>query len=798
MNMDETMNQTRMVKTTTKLNFLMSGSLPPSTGNRRQMVGNHNTLQFAMLVLLCLGLTACGSKKSNPPQAPVCEGAQVLNAEQTACIEQADCIGSGAAISANPNSIRGGVCITDTACRLLNQHVATDTGTCEACSGDTPHTNAEKTACGVDDDQDGTFNGDDAFPNDACASVDSDGDGAPDALVDSCTTSLRTDACASGAGGAPTTGDATAANADPDNDGCKNSEDVDDDNDGLIEIATAEELDNMRHDLAGHSYDDEADDSTTATAGDTTGAPSAPTTLCPDETSASSGIYLCGYEFTADIDFFGSDGASGGGDDIDRSSTTAGNFDPIGNDGDGSTGDFFTARLHGNGHTISNLAIDITGTSVADADDHTNDAALIGSCRGSIQDITLANPQITGRRRGGALCANAVTSVAVIRNAHVSNGAISGDSAFTFLLYIGGLVGFLDNGSQIIGSSSSGSVSNGGTKGDRMGGLVGQANTALIIGSSSSGAVSNGGGGHDSMGGLVGLAQRATQIIGSSSSGAVSNGGTGSDIMGGLVGQAHTTVIIGSSSSGSVSNGGGGDERMGGLAGQSYYGIVRDSFSSASVCDGTTSTTFCDNAGNGTDGVGVLIGWFYGRDAGGGTELHNSLGTGQTKGSAGDNIGFLGRILSGDQSQINAELSGNRFDTESSKVADKAGRVPTWDHDDNGGTDPVDVTIGDALIVGGITSATKALTAVSTGWSAARWLFASGQYPRPIYFDYDQDMDGDDDPTTKPEDVIDVCEEISDSDSSVDGTAGNDPMLDEGCRSPRLRRRTGGFPAMIS
>ncbi len=90
----------------------------------------------------------------------------------------------------------------------------------------------------------------DAFPDEACASMDSDNDGFPDSIIGVCTASLIADNC-------PDVANADQANSDGDSagDAC----DVDDDNDGLIEIATAQELHNMRYNLAGTSYDDEAD-----------------------------------------------------------------------------------------------------------------------------------------------------------------------------------------------------------------------------------------------------------------------------------------------------------------------------------------------------------------------------------------------------------------------------------------------------------------------------------------------------------------------------------------------------------
>ena len=65
-------------------------------------------------------------------------------------------------------------------------------------------------------------------------------------------------------------------------------------------------------------------------------------------------------------------------------------------------------------------------------------------------------------------------------------------------------------------------------------------------------------------------------------------------------------------------------------------------------------------------------------------------------------------------------------------------------------------------------AATQALTAASTGWSAARWLFASGAYPRLRYFNFDPASPAADNPTAAT--TITVCETITP----------NNPMTDEG------------------
>ena len=104
--------------------------------------------------------------------------------------------------------------------------------------------------------------------------------------------------------------------ADDDGDGFLASIDVDDDGDGLIEIWTAEELNNVRYQLNGSGYRTGANETT-----DTTG--------CP--------ITECiGYELAADIDL-----ASYG-----QSYDDGSGWQPIGNESAPFTGYFFWQRFH--------------------------------------------------------------------------------------------------------------------------------------------------------------------------------------------------------------------------------------------------------------------------------------------------------------------------------------------------------------------------------------------------------------------------------------------------------------------
>ena len=288
---------------------------------------------------------------------------------------------------------------------------------------------------------------------------------------------------------------------------------------------------------------------------------------------------------------------------------------------------------------------------------------------------------------------------------------------------------------------------------DSMGGLVGSANNSQITGSNSSGNVTGGGGGFDSMGGLVGYADDS-QITGSRASGNVSNGGGLADYMGGLVGWAADDVrITGSRSSGNVTGGGAASDRMGGLIGDLSGNIVRDSLSLGGVCDGVYTTSCA--AGDGNDDIGVLIGTFHGQDADGKSEVYNCLATGVTSGHTGDAIGFLGRIENGNQSQLNAIIANNRFDTQTSTVTVKAGNVPAG------------VTVASLSgITGGNTTATQVSTAYHSSWLAARWLFASNAYPRLLYFDFDPANPTTENPTSVT--TIDVCETVSSNNSMTD------------------------------
>ena len=349
-----------------------------------------------------------------------------------------------------------------------------------------------------------------------------------------------------GNGGAPTC-DISDATIDCDEDGVNNGDDVDADGDGLIEIADALQFNNIRHNLAGSSYDDEAADTSPGDTGDDTGCPS--TGGCT------------GYELSGDIDL----------KDI-------ANWVPIG-ERDSAP---FVANFDGNGFMVANMAID-TGSgeriglfgSVGDA---TNNVFMFRNVhvQGSITYSGIADARIGGLI-GRITRPSAGADVSVIDGCS-SAVDISGGTGTNQL--IGGLVGVSE--AEIRNSWASGAIQScptctpdgcGCSGGGFIGGLVGNSGFR-IRNSFSTGAVS----GNVTVGGLVGLS--SASIHNSYATGAV-NSGAGPEFIGGLVG-AVDSLITNSYATGAVDGGDNSSsfaQLVGGLAGQ-IAGTITNSYSS--------------------------------------------------------------------------------------------------------------------------------------------------------------------------------------------------------------------------
>ena len=332
---------------------------------------------------------------------------------------------------------------------------------------------------------------------------------------------------------------------DIDGDSVLNVNDVDDDNDGLIEIHNLDMFDHIRHNPGGTSYRS----GSTATA-NTQGAPEEATDDCKTVTA---GVYLCGYELARDLDF--SDEKSYAVGSAKKSAWQPNKADPDSATNEGFVGiDDFAGTFEGNGYSISQLyGRNISGQS--------------GSGLGTSMGLFAGT-----------------TPTATIRNMGVAKARLYSDLGFD---YVGALVGL--NSGSIVASYATGAA-NGGAGDDKVGGLVG-VNGGSIVASYATGAA-NGGAGDDKVGGLVGW--NYSSIVASYATGAV-NGGVGSDNVGGLVG-INNDSIVASYATGAV-NGGAGDDSVGGLVGINGGSIV------ASYATGAAN-----GGAGGDDNVGALVG----------------------------------------------------------------------------------------------------------------------------------------------------------------------------------------------
>ena len=334
--------------------------------------------------------------------------------------------------------------------------------------------------------------------------------------------------------------------------------DIDEDGDGLIEIAYLEELDAIRHQLDGTGYKATAS-AVTITAG------------CPSDGCK-------GYELMNDLDF-ADDASYRTADPAARSvlknSWTVSNFK---NSGDASwqpIGEEFNAVFNGNGYTISNMQIN---RSVDDA----NNIGLFSriGAAGRIENLGLVDPAIKGligAKDVGGIAGQTDSKSAILNSYVVGDDAagntdkiISGDVGFG---YIGGLVG--NNAGYILNSYAEINViaDDSGTLQSRdksviIGGLVGRNFAAKVHNSYATGEVK----GPCEAGGLVGLQTRSSEIKNAYATGDVATrSGTCSNPnkiwAGGLVGINSSSKLENSYALGAVSGGG---TRSGGLVGEVF------------------------------------------------------------------------------------------------------------------------------------------------------------------------------------------------------------------------------------
>ena len=321
--------------------------------------------------------------------------------------------------------------------------------------------------------------------------------------------------------------------------------DYDKDDDGLIEINNLAQLNAVRWDMRGRGQPAPAHlvDYLAAFPVPFEGMG------CPPVTGETGGCR--GYELAADLDFAGSEWASGAG------------WLPIGDLGPDDRA-VYTGVFEGNGRVIANLHINRPSNNLVGLFDG------IGY-GGVVRGLGLPDADVTGNGHAGAL--SGLNSGTVLRS--WSTGTVAaGDGGIA-----GGLVGINNSGDLIGESWSAATVS---ATGDGAGGLVG-ANGGTVRGSYATGVASSTGGGK--IGGLVGHNDGGTVTRSYATGTASTQTGEGT---GGLVGHNEGSVTA-SYATGDPT----GDEDVGGLVG---------------LNEGTITASYATGAPSGGSLIGGLVG----------------------------------------------------------------------------------------------------------------------------------------------------------------------------------------------
>ena len=282
--------------------------------------------------------------------------------------------------------------------------------------------------------------------------------------------------------------------------------DYDDDNDGLIDVASLAQLNAMRYDPNGDGAASDTDQANYAAA-----FPNPETKMgCP-----STGCK--GYELRNDLTFDAND------NDVVDAGDPYPSWTPIGDDDSP-----FKTTFEGNGHIISHLKV--SGAP--------EEAGLFGETRGAeIRNLGLLEVDVSSTEDGSGSAAGALAGAITgdVSNVYAT-GRVSGASQF-----MGGLIGVASGGALIKSSWANVDVSSG-ENGARVGGLVGNAKPAGVFAACAYGAVSASGATADA-GGLVGLAKGASvNIRAACARGDVSATGRGASA-GGLLGRNGATSL---------------------------------------------------------------------------------------------------------------------------------------------------------------------------------------------------------------------------------------------------------------
>ena len=371
--------------------------------------------------------------------------------------------------------------------------------------------------------------------------------------------------------------------------------DVDNDNNGLIEIRTLDDLALLRDDLNGDGEDDGKIDEITSVG----------SMGCPDDDDGG----CIGYELNRSLDFNDADSYA---TDSDKMSVwTSGNgWEPIGScTGDSTCPLSYAGILDGNNHSIVGLHIvrdervngiglfaaligTVRNLRLEDANviinnKNSNDAGLLA---GYAPNARFENILVSGVISGGSSVGALVGDTGDTRTAGTSAtiiGVIVKDSNVSGTRVLGGLVGH-GPGVKISGSYVAASNIEG--TGDSLGGLVGHGPDTKI--SYSYVAASSIEGSSGTVGGLVGQGERT----GIRYSYVTNSNVTGYSIIGGLIGGGSTATISHSyTTGGSVT---GTNRSIGGLTGTGTGTNIEYSYAAVDSLSG-------DN------GIGGLIGLIF-------------------------------------------------------------------------------------------------------------------------------------------------------------------------------------------
>ena len=371
-------------------------------------------------------------------------------------------------------------------------------------------------------------------------------------------------------------------------------EDKDENDNGLIEVSSLEQLHAIRHDLDGDGVPSGTDLEQVAyrTAFGVSGASIV--------VSCTGGCV--GYELMSDLDFEDADG-DGTADDksIWAEGANAAGVSGAVAEGWAPIGGRFTATFDGRDYTISNLYINRPST---------NYVGLFGALGtgGNVRSLGIEGGSLSGKNRVGGLAGenNGGTISACYATVHVTAsqndvgglvGVNTGGTTNSYAtgnvtgsgLTVGGLVGW-NEGGTITNGYATGNVT--GSR-DNVGGLTGSNEGGEIANSYATGIVVGFGG---NIGGLAGVnkKQDATNatIRASYAVGSVTAAGSGSNVSaGGLVGLNAEDCTIGASyATGSVRGGSGASPRTGSLAGRNE-GTIDANYATGSVTGGSGSNS---------------------------------------------------------------------------------------------------------------------------------------------------------------------------------------------------------------